>query len=406
MESIFERFFSSTDSAIDVEGEFQHNLKLQKKKRRKRKSNLSLNQSRRKKKKINYGKLVKIKNCDSDDEDKHSDGDAINSVSVSVESNEFNAISVERITQKLTDDNDNVNSATQGRREDEISERNRNEHECTYLENCVKKCKEQLITQVIENFDKEGLLIYFMAFMNMIANGQISVANMAVLLCMELALLFSLASTTQMRYREDTELFWEVVLSVGGPRTLRLFSSDKHQGSVNSAECEKSKYNPQKGSFNFAVPDEKILKRSRTGLPKLLKCGIIEESLNFLDMDKEYVLALDGKQASPGLIDEMEGDVNLWGYEGPTTLQENMECLHLQENVIINVVDKASSSEVDFKFLGTSFSFFSSVTCLEHRFSSLCVQFCHLLFQSVTMAFFLFDCLTVCAHLCFWLHAT
>ena len=55
---------------------------------------------------------------------------------------------------------------------------------------------------------------------------------------MELALLFSLASTAQMRYREETTLIWEVLLSVGGPRTLRLFSSNKHQGTVNSGECE------------------------------------------------------------------------------------------------------------------------------------------------------------------------
>ena len=91
-----------------------------------------------------------------------------------------------------------------------------------------------------------------------------------------------------MRYREDTLLFWEVVLSVGGPRTLRLFSLDKHQGTVNSGECEKSKYNPQKRSFNFAVPDEKLLRKSKTGLPKCVKCGIIQESISLVDKAKEY----------------------------------------------------------------------------------------------------------------------
>ena len=94
----------------------------------------------------------------------------------------------------------------------------------------MDKCTNELIKPVLQNFDKEGLLIHFMAFMRIIANGQLSVANMTVLLCMEVGLLFSLPSTTQMRYREDTSLFWEVVLSVGDPRTLRLLSSDKHQG--------------------------------------------------------------------------------------------------------------------------------------------------------------------------------
>ena len=138
----------------------------------------------------------------------------------------------------------------------------------SFLQRSIQQCKDTLIEQVIGKFDKENLLIHFMSFMNMIANGQLSVVNMSVLLSMELALLLSLASTTQMRYRDETALFWEVVLSVGGPRTLRLFSSDKHVGSVNSGKCEKSKYVPSRGNFNFAVPDEKILRKSRTGLQK------------------------------------------------------------------------------------------------------------------------------------------
>ena len=206
----------------------------------------------------------------------------------------------------------------------------------------MDKCTNELIKPVLQNFDKEGLLIHFMAFMSMIANGQLSVANMAVLLCMEVGLLFSLASTTQMRYREDTSLFWEVVLSVGGPRTLRLFLSDKHQGKVNSRAYECSKYNPHEGSFNFAVPDKKLLRKSKTGLLKCVKCGIIEESMCLVDKGKEYVWALDGKQTSPRLLNDTEGDVNLWGYEGPPTLAESLEWLRLQENCILNLVAKAS----------------------------------------------------------------
>ena len=129
---------------------------------------------------------------------------------------------------------------------------------------------------------------------------------------------------------------------MGGPRTLRLFSSDKHQGRVNSGECERSKYHPQKGSFNFAVPDEKLLRKSKTGLPKCVKCGIIQESIGLVDKEKEYVLALDGKQASSGLLNDTEGDVNLWGYEGPPTLEESLERLRLQENCILDLVGKAS----------------------------------------------------------------
>ena len=102
-----------------------------------------------------------------------------------------------------------------------------------YVHDCINKCKDIFLEDVIKNFDKEGLLLHFMAFMQMIASGQLSVVNMAVFLAMEMALLFTLTSTTQMRYRKDTSLFWETVLAVGGPRTLHLFSSDKHFRQVN-----------------------------------------------------------------------------------------------------------------------------------------------------------------------------
>ena len=258
-----------------------------------------------------------------------------------MQSNEFQVIHCE-IESNQNTENQSGNVIVESSNEHNLNQAEHNQSEKTYFQNCLDKCTNELIKPVLQNFDKEGLLIHFMAFMSMIANGQLSIANMAVLLCMEVGLLFSLASTTQMRYREDTSLFWEVVLSVGGPRTLRLFSSDKHQGKVNSRACERSKYNPHEGSFNFAVPDEKLLRKSKTGLPKCVKCGIIEESICLVDKGKEYVLALDGKQTSPGLLIDTEGDVNLWSYEGPPTLAESLERLRLQENCILDLVAKAS----------------------------------------------------------------
>ena len=49
--------FSSTDSAVDIEANFEHKLK---KRKRKKRSNLSLNQSRNKRRKFNYGQQVKL----------------------------------------------------------------------------------------------------------------------------------------------------------------------------------------------------------------------------------------------------------------------------------------------------------------------------------------------------------
>ena len=70
---------------------------------------------------------------------------------------------------------------------------------------------------------------------------------------------------------------------------------------------------------------KKTLLKSKTGLPKVIPCGIIEESVKLLDKDKEFVQSLDGKQLILGLLNESEGDVNLRGYEGPPSLKDNLE---------------------------------------------------------------------------------
>ena len=56
---------------------------------------------------------------------------------------------------------------------------------------------------------------------------------------------------------------------------------------VNSGQSSKSRYEPHKGNFNFTVPDEKVLRKSKTGLPNVIGCGIIEDSVKLLDKDKD-----------------------------------------------------------------------------------------------------------------------
>ena len=206
----------------------------------------------------------------------------------------------------------------------ECSSRNVNEPSAGgYVERCIDEINSSsIIPELLQKFHDEGLLRHFMAFLRLTASGTIPATQISTLLNLEMSMLHSLQSTTQMRYRADTCLFWETVLSVGGPKLLRLFASDKHFGKVNSNICDKSKYQPALGNFNFAVPDERILRKSKTFIPKEIKCGIIEDSLSLLDPNKEYIISFDGKQTGLGLRKECEGDVNLWGFEGPPTLEE------------------------------------------------------------------------------------
>ena len=166
----------------------------------------------------------------------------------------------------------------------------------SYVQLCIRElANSHILTRVLRKCEEHGVTRHFMALIKEIASGHLPVTNMTFLLSLEVALLHSLNNSTQMRYRNDTALFWKIALSLGGPRLLRLFSSDKHFGLVNSGDCEKSKYPPSKGSYNFAVPKERTLRKSKTRIPKDVPCGIIEESFQNMDNDKEYILSLDGK---------------------------------------------------------------------------------------------------------------
>ena len=167
----------------------------------------------------------------------------------------------------------------------------------SYVQACIHELStSNILTKVLCKCEQQGLTRHFMCLIEQIACGKLPVTNMAFLLSLEVGLLHSLKNATQMRYWNDTALFWEIALSIGVPRLLRLFSSDKHFGMVNSGECDKSKYPPSKGSYNFAVPDEHTLRKLKTDIPKDVSCGIIDEAFLNLNNEKEFILSLDGKQ--------------------------------------------------------------------------------------------------------------
>ena len=93
--STFKPHFSSTDSAVDAEVEFEHNLKPKGKKRRKHKSNLSLNQSKKKRKKYNYGDIVRFKKCDVEEDKNESNSEDVSNGHGALQSNEFQVIHCE-----------------------------------------------------------------------------------------------------------------------------------------------------------------------------------------------------------------------------------------------------------------------------------------------------------------------
>ena len=135
-----------------------------------------------------------------------------------------------------------------------------------------------------------------------------------------------------MRFRKGTKQFWEVVYRICHGKGLRLFSGSKNQGCLQSGG-QRGTYDPDKSNHNFAVPDEKSLRKSTDDLPNVILCGIIEESFKLLDKNKQYVISIDGKKIATGLLKDDIGDINLWGFEEPS-IESHKACKELDMAIL------------------------------------------------------------------------
>ena len=168
-----------------------------------------------------------------------------------------------------------------------------------------------MLKNLIDIMDDQDSLKDFVNLVKGLASKKINGRNIAVLCALDVGKYYALESTTQMRFRSECLEWWELSREIGGSKIIRLFQGGKHFHSVTGNTCDKGKYPPTSGEVNFIVPDEQILSKSTTGIPKKIKPGFIEESVQLLDSSKSYVLSIDGKKVTPELGNEIgDGDVN------------------------------------------------------------------------------------------------
>ena len=137
------------DSLVDVECDFTHNLK--KRKRRKRRSNLALNQSRSKKKKINYGQQVRINKVP--DEVEHNIGECSSNFKLSVPPTATET----KLLASAVENRSSSQSSSEDETLDVVSEVSADSEPSQFIQECINKCKNIFLEDVIKNFDKEGL---------------------------------------------------------------------------------------------------------------------------------------------------------------------------------------------------------------------------------------------------------
>ena len=104
-----------------------------------------------------------------------------------------------------------------------------------YKKICLAKlCDKELMTKLVEVLYDSSTLEDFVKLITQLSEGTLDAMNMSFLLCLQVAKLKSLKSTTAMRFRRETKQFWEVVYRICHGKRLQLFSGLKNQGCLQS----------------------------------------------------------------------------------------------------------------------------------------------------------------------------
>ena len=199
-----------------------------------------------------------------------------------------------------------------------------------YAVNLIE-CKETLVL-LIKKMSASGILNDFLLMLEIISKGKLDCDNLPLNLAVELAKLKNCGSASGIKYNSKTLDFWVVFYQSCHSSRLNLLSGSKNHGYVTANETGKGKYNPSKGSFNFAVPDVKTLLCHQRKVDKFLTAGILQGSFDVLDKMKQFILEYDAKRLSSGLSKDELGNVNLWGFENPNLEKEKAK---LQEELQI-----------------------------------------------------------------------
>jgi hypothetical protein len=173
---------------------------------------------------------------------------------------------------------------------------------------------QKLLPQMVENLRKHGLLGDWISFHEQVANGQFPLENISLRLFLESVRFMGCSDIRQMRYSDETRLFWKTGYFLFHQRFLSFMSGPK-------CKSQDGNWEQENRLINFAVPCRDYLDDKRHEQADM-KPGILHEGLKIMKATAEYVkVAFDSKKINSSLSVN-HGDVDLFGCEASPTLSE------------------------------------------------------------------------------------
>ena len=193
----------------------------------------------------------------------------------------------------------------------------------------------------------------FLHFMKLVVTGKFSLDNIAWLAFLDRVKWQNCLTTTAITYNSDMKEFWNLVRNMFGSSVLNVLRGPGHFGQVVTEQASKSIYDPEYGTCNFAIPSIRTLNQISTNFPKTIPPGFIEQTLDIfqeqsLNQGAQYILSFDAKQIAPGCKGDRCGDVDLFGHEGPPSLDTALEILGHKIVEIEELPNGITADTIDF----------------------------------------------------------
>lgn len=179
----------------------------------------------------------------------------------------------------------------------------------------------EYLSELISVLTTAGQLKDFVTLLDVLKEGSLLTSNLAWKCALDRARWQRCTSTTNMRYDKQMTEFWNVMYLLFGNSALCVMRGSVHSFQVIMNETSRSRYSPDEGQCNFAVPSLSTIRRYDTGYSKRIEPGPIKASLDLVqkqaDSGSQFTLSFDGKKCACGLKNETDGDVQLLGIEKP-----------------------------------------------------------------------------------------
>ena len=213
-------------------------------------------------------------------------------------------------------------------------------------EDTEEDCIVQVFKKFISKLRSSAHYDDFLQFMKSVNDETFPLENLAFVLFMETVRFFSTGSTSEMRYSEETKLFWKTGYRLFHAKFLYFMGGPKNIGQISGGEAERGQLISEKTKINFAIPSINILSdfNSTNLLDKVVPPGILTPIIDTLPTDDEYMLCADAKKVTAG-IDTRGGDVDMFGYEGGITLAMKKERLETEISSINDIRDKLRTND-------------------------------------------------------------